>query len=118
MLDQYRENHVIGLSILMINKLFFICLFLLASCSMPGTAFLGPVFTGAKTGSVYQASLSYTTSYTTSQVFEEIKKKDVFRISNNLISDKSLIDQIPVIQSTYKVVKVEFSQVLEPEPLP
>ena len=99
----------------MINKLFFfICLFILTSCSMPGTAFLGPVFTGAKTGSVYQASLSYTTG----QVFEEIKKIDAFSTSNNFFSDKSFIDQNPVIQSSYKVEEVKISKVLEPEPLP
>ena len=32
----------------------------LTNCASPGTTFLGPVITGAKTGSVYQASISYT----------------------------------------------------------
>ena len=35
---------------------FLICL---TNCSPPGTAFLGPTFTGVKTGSVYQTTLSY-----------------------------------------------------------
>jgi len=36
----------------------FSCLILLSGC-VSSTAFLGPIFTGAKTGSVYQASISY-----------------------------------------------------------
>ena len=36
-------------------------MFILNQCTTPGTALLSPVITGAKTGSVYQASLSYGT---------------------------------------------------------
>ena len=44
----------------MIKKLLFIsCLSILTNCSAPGTAFLGPALTGAKTGSISQATLSY-----------------------------------------------------------
>ena len=46
----------------MFKKLLLVsCLLILNNCSAPGTALLGPAFTGAKTGSVYQASLSYGT---------------------------------------------------------
>ena len=38
-----------------------IMLFLLNGCATSSTAFLGPIFTGAKTGSIYQASISYST---------------------------------------------------------
>ena len=31
----------------------------MSNCVSNPTAFLGPIFTGAKTGSVYQTSLSY-----------------------------------------------------------
>ena len=31
----------------------------MTNCTISGSAFLGPVYTGAKTGSVYQTSLSY-----------------------------------------------------------
>ena len=31
------------------------------NCATTSSAFLGPIFTGAKTGSIYQASLSYST---------------------------------------------------------
>ena len=34
---------------------------MLNGCATPGSALLGPIFTGAKTGSIYQASLSYGT---------------------------------------------------------
>ena len=35
----------------------------LANCAAPGTALLGPAFTGATTGSIYEASLSYGSSH-------------------------------------------------------
>ena len=44
----------------MIKKLFiFGILTCLASCSAPGSALFGPTFTGVKTGSIYQTSVSY-----------------------------------------------------------
>ena len=46
----------------MFKNLFVLaCILLLTNCATSTSAFLGPVFTGAKTGSVYQASLSYGT---------------------------------------------------------
>ena len=46
----------------MYKKIFIIfTLLLLNNCVTPGSALLGPVFTAAKTGSIYQASLSYST---------------------------------------------------------
>ena len=44
------------------NYLFFFLLLLLTNCSAPGTALLGPAFTGATTKSVAQASVSFTTN--------------------------------------------------------
>ena len=47
----------------MIRKyLFFSLLVLLTNCSHPGSALLGPAFTGITTGSVGQASMSYGTN--------------------------------------------------------
>ncbi len=43
----------------MFKKIFFLSLLLsLSNCSAPGTALLGPVFTGATTKSVARTSLS------------------------------------------------------------
>ena len=39
--------------------LFFVLFVFLCGCAAPSTTFLGPTFTGVKTGSVYQTSLSY-----------------------------------------------------------
>ena len=48
----------------MFKKIFYLlCLLSLSNCSAPGTAFLGPIFTGAKTGSIYQTGFSYGTSH-------------------------------------------------------
>ena len=53
----------------MLKKILLIsCLSILYGCSAPGTALLGPVITGAKTGSIYQASLSYGTGKIMDQI--------------------------------------------------
>ena len=41
------------------NLIIISLLLLLTNCGISSSAFLGPVYTGAKTGSVYQTSLSY-----------------------------------------------------------
>ena len=56
----------------MIKKLFiFGILIFLTNCSAPGSALFGPTFTGVKTGSVYQTSVSYGSG----KVMNSIKKK-------------------------------------------
>ena len=48
----------------MIKKyILFILIILLTNCSAPGTALLGPIFTGATTQSVGRATLSYGTNH-------------------------------------------------------
>ena len=90
---------------------------------MSGTAFLGPVFTGVKTGSVYQSSLSYGSN----KIINHMKFKEKI---NNMEIKKSLkkiiviprkinfVDKDPIILIAHKVDKVEFSEISEPEPLP
>jgi len=103
------------------KKILFLTLFFLSSCSAPGTALLGPIFTGAKTGSVYQASLSYSTN----QIIEKVKLKENFKIfdkkelnKNSIFPDIPYVDKDPIILLSYKVNKIETSEVYEPEPLP
>tara|TARA_A100001015_G_scaffold289579_1_gene361603 strand:- start:433 stop:741 length:309 start_codon:yes stop_codon:yes gene_type:complete len=99
------------------NLLLFLSLILLSNCASPTSAFLGPIFTGAKTGSIYQASLSYGSN----KLISEFKKSN---ISNNLSksnfvnSNLSTKNRNPLILLAYKVDKVQVSEVLEPEPLP
>ena len=99
------------------NLLLFLSLILLSNCASPTSAFLGPIFTGAKTGSIYQASLSYGSN----KLISEFKKSN---ISNNLSksnfvnSKLSTKNRSPLILLAYKVDKVQVSEVLEPEPLP
>jgi len=62
----------------MYKKIFvFLSFILLSNCSTPATAFLGPIITGAKTGSVYQASLSYGSN----KIINSIKEIDKNKIS-------------------------------------
>ncbi len=99
----------------MIKKIFYLSLLLFFySCSAPGTAFLGPIFTGAKTGSVYQASLSYSTG----KIFDEVKQSELFLKSEKKTLNKKFNDKDPVILLSYVVDNIEISDVIEPEPLP
>jgi len=99
----------------MIKKnLIFLCLLVLTSCSTPGTAFLGPIFTGAKTGSISQASLSYTSG----KIFDEVKKNDIFLKYKSIELSDSFSSHDPIIQSKYIVSKIYISEVIEPEPMP
>ena len=64
----------------MIKKLFiFGILTCLASCSAPGSALFGPTFTGVKTGSVYQTSVSYGSG----KVMKTIREKVLSDINSN-----------------------------------
>ena len=58
----------------MFKIVLFIFLIILNGCATPGSALLGPIFTGAKTGSVYQASLSYGTGKIVNDMIYTIDK--------------------------------------------
>ena len=93
-------------------------LLFLNSCATPGSALLGPIITGAKTGSIYQASISYSTGRIMNEIVSsEIssKKKD---IDTSKILPKKNEMQNPIIISSYKVIEITFSEVMEEEPLP
>ena len=102
----------------MIKKNFlFIGLILLTNCTTPTSALLGPIFTGAKTGSIYQASLSYSSGKIINEIKKFNKEQDLTRI-NLVTSDKSTSNSGPVILLAFAVNKIEISDVVEPEPLP
>tara|TARA_B100000579_G_scaffold105442_1_gene83933 strand:- start:3629 stop:3937 length:309 start_codon:yes stop_codon:yes gene_type:complete len=99
------------------NFLLFVFILILTSCSAPGSAFLGPVFTGAKTGSVYQTSLSYGSG----KIMSKLTSPEFFLKNNNEKVNTTLNiseDKNPIILLSYKIDKVEFSELIEPEPLP
>ena len=101
----------------MFKKNFYLfCFLALTNCSAPGTALLGPIFTGAKTGSVYQASLSYGTNKIVNKVIDYENEK--IRLNKDTSSKISFNDDQVIIVSTFAVEKVVFSEVTEPEPLP
>ena len=89
-------------------------LFVLNQCTTPGSALLSPVLTGAKTGSVYQASLSYGSNKLVNQLTLQ-KKGNVFK---RKLSKIPYIDEDPKILIAYVVDSVEYSEVQEPDPLP
>ena len=99
----------------MFKKIFYLfCFLYLSNCSAPGTAFLGPIFTGAKTGSIYQTSLSYSTG----KIMNEIKQNNNLLKYDQITNRKSFVAKDPIILLSYAVDNIEISDVLEPEPLP
>ena len=103
------------------KKKFFliIALSFLSSCSAPSNiSLLGPIFTASKTGSIYQASLSYGSGEIVNKV-----KKDFEKRHNKLKNQsKNLIERInqkkPPILFTVKTQNVEISEVSEIEHMP
>ena len=89
---------------------------LLSGC-VSSTAFLGPIFTGAKTGSVYQASISYGGNKIINKAVK-LEENENFKKLFNKDRDKTKIYQEPTILLTYVVDNIEISEVFEPEPLP
>ena len=99
----------------MFKKIFYLfCILSISNCSTPATSFLGPIFTGAKTGSIYQTSLSYSTG----KIMNEIKQNNLLFKSDQIEVKKSFNDKNPLILLSYAVDSIEISDVLEPEPLP
>ncbi len=101
----------------MFKNLFILAfILLLSNCTTPTSAFLGPIFTGAKTGSVYQASLSYGGNRIIDKM--RIISQNNFQEINPLTSDLSTNDRNLPVLIAYKISKIEISEVKEPEPLP
>tara|TARA_B100000401_G_C52675327_1_gene657006 strand:- start:327 stop:641 length:315 start_codon:yes stop_codon:yes gene_type:complete len=102
------------------KKIFLIvALLFLSNCGASlNISLLGPIFTASKTGSVYQASLSYGSGKIVNTV-----KKDFEKRHNKLKNqNKNLIERTnqkkPPILFTVETQNVEISQVSEIEHLP
>ena len=101
--------------------LLIIFFFLLSNCTAPGTALLGPIFTGAKTGSIYQASLSYSTGKIMNEINSHKNMEDndyIYQKKNTILPDIPYVEKDPIIIAKYKVSLITFSEIIEPEPLP
>ena len=106
--------------------LIILSLLLLNNCATSGTALLGPIFTGAKTGSVYQASISYGSS----KIINQLKDSEIIASLNNMndlnisnLGNNNLVNipyttNDPVILISYKVDQINFSDISEIEHLP
>ena len=108
-----------------LKKILILCVFfLLSNCSSPGTALLGPVFTGAKTGSIYQASISYGSSKVVN-IVKDAAEDGIKKIEKNMnllknhkdnLLDYSKVEIKKLASHTTYAVKI--SEIEEPEPLP
>ena len=106
----------------MIKNFYLLSLFFLViNCSTnPGTAFLGPIITGAKSGSIYKTSLSYGSNKTLERIKTQLRvNKENFSQKKTALIKKIQDDlEKPSILLTLKIKNIEISEVLEPEPLP
>tara|TARA_Y200000002_G_C22584647_1_gene622453 strand:- start:353 stop:679 length:327 start_codon:yes stop_codon:yes gene_type:complete len=108
----------------MIKKLlYFFCLILLSNCTATGSAFLGPAFTGARTGSIYQSSLSFGSGKVLNNIkfnkmINQLPNQEDLKKTNPILPDIPYVNEDPIILISYKVDIIEFSEILEPEPLP
>ncbi len=101
-----------------------LCLVLIANCSAPGSALLGPTFTGVKTGSAYQTSLSYGSS----KILDSFKTSINTNISFNRENIKIIRYNHPKksnvnfekhrILVANKIYDIIISDVIDEEPLP
>lgn len=100
----------------LIKSFLLLSFFFLTNCVNTTTAVISPIITGAKTGSLYQASLSYSTN----KIINNIKeKKNNEKITENektqKISENFKNSRILVLIPLDDVI---ISELFEPEPLP
>jgi len=102
----------------MLKKIFLLfSLILLSNCTTPSSALLGPIFTGAKTGSIYQASISYSSNIVLNKIKEFEKKKSLNK-KNIEDFDISTFTRNSILMASYKIEDIQFSEITEEEPLP
>ena len=99
----------------------FLTLFFLSNCAAPSSvSLLGPIFTASKTGSIYQASLSYSSSEIVNKIKKDFEKernklKNKSRNFINRITQTQIKPPMPIVLITETV---EISEVPEIEHLP
>ena len=95
------------------HKKFFIFLsfLFLSNCVTSPTALLGPIFTGAKTGSVYQASLSYGSNRIINKIRENDQKQSLNMDYNNL--NISTLDRNPIIVSNFEIPHIHSTKITD-----
>ena len=82
----------------------FISLLFLSNCVTSPNALLGPVFTGAKTGSVYQASLSYGSNRIISKIREFDQRRSFYVDFDSL--NISTFNRNSIIVSDYEIPRI------------
>ena len=106
----------------MLKKILIISIFVfLSNCSTnPSTALLGPFISGVKSRSVYQASLSYSSSKALEDIKKEIKsrKENTSKKSIELVKDIKFSLISPPKSLKPKIKNIEKTELFEEEPLP
>ena len=99
----------------MLKKFYLLlCFLLLSNCVSQSTSLIGPVITGARTGSIYQASLSFGSG----KLMNDFKKTEFYKNHQIISSNYIIYNEEPMILTSYVVHNIVISDVFEPEPLP
>ena len=101
----------------MFKKIIFLfALLFLSNCASSGSAFLGPIITGAKSGSAYQASISYSSGKFISKIRKD-SIENYLKLSKKKFASLN-VTEMPKILATNKIDSVVISEVEIIEPLP
>ena len=100
----------------LIKFFLFLFFFSLTNCVNTTTAVISPIITGAKTGSLYQASLSYSSNRIISSIKEKQNSKKIIDHERINKTTKNLKKSLTLVPITLDIVLI--SELTEPEPLP
>lgn len=100
----------------LIKSFLLLSFFLLTSCVNTTTAVISPIITGAKTGSLYQASLSYSSNKIINNIKEKKYAKKIKENEKTLTVAENF--KKPRILVSIPLDDVLISELFEPEPLP
>ena len=94
------------------NLIIILTLLLLNNCATSGSALLGPIFTGAKTGSISQASISYSSNMVLNKIrviekTKSLNKKDIENFEISTFTRNS------ILMASYKIEDIQFSEIIE-----
>tara|TARA_B100001057_G_C22637181_1_gene866723 strand:- start:248 stop:562 length:315 start_codon:yes stop_codon:yes gene_type:complete len=100
----------------LIKSFLLLSFFFLTNCVNTTTAVISPIITGAKTGSLYQASLSYSTNKIINNIKEKKYNKEITDNEKTLKVSENF--KKPQILVSIPLDNVVISELFDPEPLP
>ena len=101
------------------KSLYLFYFVLMSNCAMSSNALLGPAITGAKSGNIYQASISFGQGRALDLVNREFKKLEKLKtlgIKKSISFKETYLN--PPVLVVLNLHPIKISKIAEPEPLP